>query len=129
MPNTTITTRPPTPVNGQSLEIDCSSVVPTNVQGTVTVTLRGPDGSIVAQSQGMNGAMAVFSIPNASPSDAGEYQCNVQVVSLFFASSDDNPRPLEDTETLPVTVPGELIMTASVMHTIFLLFSCFDRGR
>ena len=52
MADTMLSNVPPVPVGGQALQIDCSSAVPQDLQGQVTVTRFGPDGSMLAIQQG-----------------------------------------------------------------------------
>ena len=102
MPNTTISSVPPTAVEEQPLQIDCTSAVPPNLQGVVTVTLLDDEGTVLADSTGVNNAEAVFNIPRASASDSGNYTCRVTVRSSFLRTNEGVDRPLEDTATLPV---------------------------
>ena len=97
---------PTTPVQNQPLEIDCSSAVPPNLMGNVTVTLLNPQGMILGESTGLNGAQTVFTIDRANASDTGVYECRVTVTSPLLTSR-GNSRPLEDTETLPVSFPSK----------------------
>jgi hypothetical protein len=102
MPNTTISSVPPTAVEDQPLQIDCTSAVPPNLEGVVTVTLLDDEDTVLAQSTGVNNAEAVFNIPRASASDSGNYTCRVTVRSSFLRTNEGVDRPLEDTATLPV---------------------------
>ena len=90
-----VTTVPSTPVDGEPLEIDCSSAVPLELQGQVTVSLLGPDGSTVAQSTGSTDSTALFQIPRASFTDSGTYECQVTVTSQFLTRGGMS-RPLTD---------------------------------
>ena len=100
-----------TPLNatiGEPLVIDCSSAVPPNLQGTVTVTLMGPDGSILRVANNPTRAETMFTIDSVTEGDSGTYRCIVSVSSPFL-TSEDNSRPLQDSAELTVD-PSELLL-------------------
>ena len=119
MPETNLTVIPPDPVEETPLQIDCSSAVPPGLQGEVTVTLLGPNRTVLAENTGTNSAETVFSIPRTSVSDTGNYTCRVTVRSSLLTSR-GNPRPIQDTSIIAVTVsrkpPSEMSHTHSLNY-------------
>jgi hypothetical protein len=102
-PDTRLTTTPTNPISGESLQIDCSSAVPPELQGQVNVTLFGPDGTRLAEASGATRADAVFQIARASTANSGEYICNGTITSQFLVS-EGRSRPLVGSTSLQVTV-------------------------
>ena len=111
MADTMLSNVPPVPVGGQALQIVCSSAVPQYLQGQVTVTLFGPDGSMLANTTGATRANAVFSIQRATPANSGVYECRVTITSPFLMSRGTS-RALQDTATLTVDVPRAVNATS-----------------
>lgn len=122
-PDTQVTTTPPNPMVGQPATIDCSSSVPPNLQGRITVTLIGPDGTVLANQTADDASTANFNFPRIMATQAGVYRCEVTVTSRLLQTPDGNPRPLQDTETLPVTLPRKHNTTILFNHLIQLLWS------
>ena len=111
MADTMLSNVPPVPVGGQALQIVCSSAVPQYLQGQVTVTLFGPDGSMLANTTGATRANAVFSNQRATPANSGVYECRVTITSPFLMSGGTS-RALQDTATLTVDVPRAVNATS-----------------
>ena len=105
-PDTQIT-GPPNPMVGMPATIDCSTSVPPNLEGRITVTLIGPDGTVLANKTADDASTATFDFPRIMATDAGVYRCEVTVTSRLLRTPDGSPRPLEDTETLTVDLPRE----------------------
>ena len=117
-PETRLTATPANPISGDTLQINCSSAVPPELQGQVNVTLFGPNRTLLAEATGATRADAVFQIARANTANSGVYQCNGIITSQFLVS-EGSSRPLASSTDLQITVSRE---TALILINTFLNF-------
>ena len=106
-PVTVLDVFPMNPMAGQSVVFTCNSSVPQNLNGIVSVTIVGPNGTLT-NAISMHSAQAVSIIPSITDNHEGDYRCDVVITSPFLQNGGTS-RPLQDSEEIQLLLQGMLL--------------------
>ena len=112
---------PQNPMTGQNVVFMCNSSVPQNLNGVVSVSIVGPNGTLT-NAISMHFAQATYIIPSITDHYEGAYRCEVIITSPFLQNGGSS-QPLQDSDEIQLQLQS-MYNILIIMHVASQYFCC-----